>query len=151
MKFIGSKLVDRHPPHVTLKTKFTLKEGFLEKDLIELLQKFEMPKIQFPFEGLDRFGDALVLTGSHPTFLEKHKEIVALLKGCIETINPNWESDNFSPHLTIVRDPENHFWIEKEILGMKEVLLDTLQLFEMDTTPEKRFSRLVYSKELLES
>lgn len=149
MNLVRSKLVDLHPPHVTIKRKFTLKDNFSEKDLVKLLKNFEISKITFPFDKSERFGDAIVLSGKSTMLLEKHKEIVALLKDHTETVNPEWEGNNFTAHMTIVRDPKNRFHLEKEDLGIKEIPLDEIQLVEMDATPNKIVSRLLYSKFLI--
>ena len=120
MNLIGSKLVDLHPPHVTLKRKFTLKDAFSEKDLVALLKNFAMPKIIFPFDKLERFGEAVVLSGKSAILFKKHKEMLEILKNYAETVNPEWEGDNFKAHLTIVRDLENCFHLKKEDLKIKE-------------------------------
>ncbi|MFZ2188771.1 MAG: hypothetical protein WAV73_04380 [Candidatus Moraniibacteriota bacterium] len=149
MDLVGSKLVDLQPPHVTIKRKFSLKNNFSEKDLVELLKNFEMSKIIFPFDKLERFGDAIVLSGKNRVLFEKHKELVALLKDYTQTVNPEWEENNFTAHLTIVQDPENRFQIKKEDLGIKEIPLDEIRLVEIDPAPIKIHSRLLYSKILI--
>ncbi len=149
VKFTGSKLVDLQPPHVTIKRKFTLKNGFLEIELIALLQKFEVPKMFFSFEKLEKFGDAYVFTGSNTVLSRKHKEILSLLRDFVDTVNPEWEGENFSPHVTLVRNIESEFFPEWEIMKMKGLFLDMLQLVEMDPSPEKKFSNIVYSQHLL--
>ena len=147
-KLIGTTLVDHHPPHVTLKRKFTLNDTVTEKDIINLIHDFEIARIQFSFKQPERFGDAIVLPGSSPTLTNKHTEIVSLLQTYTRTVNPEWEGKNFQAHLTIVRDSEHTFPLEDLSLPSNPITLDTLELVEMDPTPNKRFSKLIYSKNL---
>lgn len=148
MKLTGSPLVDHHPPHVTLKRKFTLRDNITEEGIISLIDSFQIPKIQFSFKQPEQFGDAVVLFGFNPILTNKHAEIVSLLRAHTQTVNPEWEEENYRAHLTIVRDPKQQFRLEDLSIESKQITLDTLELVEMDPTSEKRFSRLIYTKNL---
>ena len=145
LHYIGEKLVDSLPPHVSLIRRFSINQNYDEQSIINIVKKFNFSKIDLQFKEVKMFSDAIVLTTDNKELFNKHKELVGLLGDIIKTTKPEFEGNNFKAHLTLFRDKsEKEFRLSD--FNIKKGLFNKIVLFEI--APDRSFAKEIFSKKL---
>jgi 2'-5' RNA ligase len=142
---IGQRLVDNLPPHMTFKLRFALGENVNEADIIGLMNNFDFPRQTVAFDKVEKFGDALVLVPEESDLGKWHKDFCKLIDPRVSSFKTEMEGENFKPHMTLYRDGKTEGRDVNFALG--EVAVDRMSFYEIDSTPERGFAKLIFSKE----
>lgn len=143
---IGQKLIDHLSAHMTFKRGFSTDENFSEADIIGLIKDFNMPIQHIPFDKIEKFGDAIVLSTNSEELKKYHKDFFNLMDSKVVTSNPEWEGENFKPHMTLYRDSSDRSF--EDDMTIKEAAFDKISLYEIDPTPNHSFAKLIFTKKL---
>lgn len=121
LKYIWTDKVDHVPyPHITLKRRFYLKQGFSEQDLIELFTSFVFSGGEIDVQSMQTYSDALVMKGENIKIRKMHNDIVLLVNEKGITKNPEYEWENYGIHLTLFRINDD--------MNLKEITIDAKNL-----------------------
>lgn len=142
----GQKLIDHLSAHMTFKRGFLTDGNFSEADIIGLINDFNMPIQNISFDKIEKFGDAVVLSTNDEDLKKYHKDFCNLTDSKVVTSNPEWEGDNFKPHMTLYRDSSDRSFEDDMII--KEAVFDKISLYEIDPTPNRSFAKLIFTKKL---
>lgn len=118
IRLTGNGLVDAFLPHLTLKRRFSLMTGRSADDLMKILNSFSLPKITAIKNKIVRLGEVLVVKIDNPELKKYNRALVELLSDISTTKEPKYENDNFTAHLTLVRDRDGRF-SESDFFGLK--------------------------------
>ncbi|MCX6716296.1 MAG: hypothetical protein NT077_04800 [Candidatus Taylorbacteria bacterium] len=144
-KYTGKKIIDALAPHLTLRGRFVLKEGVSEDLLRKSIEEFDISNMQAKADGIDKIGDAIVLNVKKDGILEKHENILKVLKDLTNSIRPERENKSFHPHVTLFRSKE-------EQAGIKDIpdilSFDRLCLYEIDPSVDKKWVKEVFCRDL---
>jgi 2'-5' RNA ligase len=143
---IGQRLVDNLPPHITFKMRFALRESVNEADIIDLMNDFDFPRQIMTLDKVEKFGDALVLVPNDSELGEWHKAFCRLIDISVSSFKTEMEGKNFKPHMTLYRDGKTEGRDVNFALG--EVAIERMSFYEIDSTPERGFANLIFSREL---
>ncbi len=121
-KYTGTNIVDGVPyPHITLKQRFWLNEGFNENDLIVFFKSYGFAILDIHLWSTEIFWNALVLNGKGEEIRKLNENIIDTLGKQIITKNPEFEGKNYQSHLTLFRfSPDRD--LSKIILEARELL-----------------------------
>lgn len=143
---IGQRLVDNLPPHVTFKTGFFINKNSSQEDIVNAIESFNLSAQKITFNRVEKFGDAVVLVVEGNDLKEYHKDFLNLIDSNVISVKPEFEGDNFKPHMSLYRD--SSYKKDESNLIVKEVILNKISLYEIDPTPNRGFVNLIYTKNL---
>ena len=140
MDFIGSKLVDSLPPHLTVKRRFLLKQNISIDTLKKVLDGFSFPKIIAKNNKIERLGEAVVIRIQNIKLKKYHKKLQGLLKNIAISKNPEYEDDCFAAHLTLFRDPKNKLSPNWNSIDINKIVFNKICLYEIDPSSKRCFA-----------
>lgn len=142
-QYVGTDLIDGLPPHVTLKSRFALKESATEDDLKNIVNTIHMHDVSIAMHEAAMMGGALVLNGESDYVREKHLEIMKSLAGSTIDLRPEFGGEKYKIHMTLLRGQE-----AESIPHLGEMRFDRICIYEIDPTLDRAYAHKILCKKL---
>lgn len=151
-------IILKNTAHFAIKRTFFLKEGVSEKKLVQKLDGLSLPKIAIKCEESGIFKQSnygtivFVKVNLEKELIALHSKIKLLIDTLIETINPEYEGESWSPHITFMYNTPTEKTLEIRTIIDKELLpigftLNKLHLLREYNTEkdERKVLKIFYS------
>ena len=140
LKHTGSKFVDALAPHLTIRGRFELRDGVSEDEVVRIIEKLGLPKVESLPEKMDKIGDACVISINSDEIKRMHIYVLSKLERSTISIRPERERENFHSHITVFRNTNKQITLK----DLPDVFsFGQLCLYEMDPSVEKKWVKKI--------
>ena len=132
-RYTGQRLIDGLPPHITIIGRFSRHNSVSVEDLKHLaIDGFDLPEMTITFDATERLGNAIVRESHDESLKQKHLELLSIVSDSVNILHPDRQGANYRPHLTLLRDPNSEYDLDKEEFLIKKITLTSLALYSIE-------------------